>query len=150
MDIKAHTAPDKLVRYSFLWSEIRLVLAAIALLLGGVPLVFFIVPIPFLFVLVRALLTISWIISGLSALYLVYTWNIRGRKIFGGEEKKDQFAFWVSVISGINLGIVGISETNIGMSITGNKLVFTITAIIYILTAVHLYRRFKENGEKIF
>ncbi len=150
MDIKAHTTPDKLVRYSFLWSEIRLVLAAIALLLGGVPLVFFIVPIPFLFVLVRALLTISWIISGLSALYLVYTWNIRGRKIFGGEEKKDQVAFWVSIISGINLGIVGISETNIGMLLAGNKLVFTITAIIYILTAVHLYRRFKENGEKIF
>ena len=42
MNIQEHTTPEKLEKYSFLWSEARLVVTSIALFMGGVsPLLFF-------------------------------------------------------------------------------------------------------------
>jgi hypothetical protein len=40
MDLQEHSRPDALERYSFLWSEARLVVAAVALLIGGLSFVF--------------------------------------------------------------------------------------------------------------
>ncbi len=150
MNIKEHTTPEKLLRYSFIWSEVRLIIAAIALILGGIPLILFVVPVPALFGLVRFVLTLAWIISGLSSLYLLYQWFLHDKKLFGKDEQKDKITFFVSVVSGINLGLMGISGTNIGMSIASAKIVFLITAALYIFSAVHLYRRFKSHGEKLF
>ena len=150
MNIKEHTTPDKLLRYSFIWSEVRLIVAAVALILGGVPLILFVVPVPALFGLVRLLLSIAWIVSGLSSLYLLYQWFLHGKKLFGKEEQKDKITFLVSVVSGINLGLVGISGTNVGMSISSNKVVFLIVAVLYVFSAIHLYRRWKSHGEKLF
>ncbi len=112
MDLNAHTHPDKLEYYSFIWSEIRLVIAAIALLVGGTPPIYFL-PLFFLYGLVSALLTLCWIISGTASTYLAYRWYTGGQMIFGGKDMKDTVAFAVMVVSGLNLGITGISGTNI-------------------------------------
>ncbi len=130
--------PQELTKYSFYWSEARLLIAAVALLLGGVPPIVMLLPsIP----LVGTLLTLSWIISGVTAIYLGYRWYKNDFKVFGGKDKKDMAAFGVMVVSGVNLGIVGLSGTNIGMSISSNYVVFVIAALVYLASAYHLYRR---------
>ncbi len=150
MELKQHTTPEMLEKYSFLWSEARLILGAIALALGGVPVVFAILPIPGLFSLVGSLLTLAWIISGVASGYMLYRFWKGGKTVFGGREQRDIIAFWVSVVTGINLGITGLLGTNIGMSITSSRIVFTITAVVYVIAAVHLYRRWNASGKKIF
>lgn len=151
MDINDHTSPSKLERYSFLWSEARLVLAAIALFLGGYPLIIKLFGYgSFLYRPAGALLTLSWIISGVSAVYLLYRWNAGGKKLFGGNDKKDLTAFMITVVSGINLGIVGLLGTNIGMNISSSKLVFIVVGVAYLASAYHLHKRWKAYGEKIF
>lgn len=136
--------------YSFWWSEARLILGAIALALGGVPLVFAILPIPGLFSLVGSLLTLSWIISGIASGYMLYRFWTGGKTVFGGKEQRDIIAFWVSVVTGFNLGITGLLGTNIGMQISSNRIVFTLAAVVYVIAAVHLYRRWNANGKKMF
>jgi len=136
-------------KYSLLWSEARLVLAAIALFAGGVPAVYVIAPTLGAFALVRVLLTLGWIISGVASLFLLYRWNAKGRKVFGGSEKKDIAAFWVMVVSGVNLGIAGISNVNIGFSITTVRLILILVAFAYLASAWHLYRRWKASGEQL-
>ncbi len=147
MDIKKHTHPDQLERYAFLWSEARLPIAAVALFLGGVP------PIMKIFSsssLVYSLLNLSWIISGVASAYLLYMWYTKGMKLFGGTNHLDAGAFFVSVVSGINLGLVGILGLNIGMSITMNQIVFMVVGVLYIVSALHLFMRWNESGKKLF
>lgn len=145
MNIQDHTTPERLERYSFLWSEARLIIAAVALFLGGVP--------PLVKILGWAsftytLLTLSWIISGIAAVFLGYKWY-KSRVLFGGKENLDLLAFGVMVISGINLGLVPILG-NIGMRIAASKGIFVAVGVLYLAAAYHLYRRWKANGEKIF
>ncbi len=140
--------PDNLERYSFLWSEARLIIAALALLLGGVPPLKLFLPLPS--GLMNLILTLCWLISGVAAGYLLYHWFKNNKLIFGGNNGKDKAAFLVSVVSGINLGLVGLTGRNIGMSITSNYLAFLVVAVLYILAAYHLYKRFKFYGEKLF
>lgn len=148
MDLNKYTKPKNLLRYSFLWNEVRLVVAAISLIWGATPIFF------------RftsssggsGLLTLSWLISGVAALYILYVWNKNGQKIFGGKNKKDMAAFWIAIISGVHLGLVPIVG-NLGMSLVPSGL-FTIvmiaTGILYIWSAWHLYTRYKANKEKLF
>lgn len=146
MNIMRHTHPDNLEKYSFLWSEVRLVIAAIALFLGGVP--------PILKIasssLVFPLLTVAWIISGAASGYLLYRWNVSGQKLFGGTDTKDKIAFLVSVVSGINLGIVGITGKNIGMSIYSSYPIFIIVGLIYLASFWHLHTRWHTSGKRLF
>ena len=146
MDIKKHTHPDNLEKYAFLWSEARLLIAAVALFLGGVP------PIIKIFSssVVYSLLNLSWIISGVAATYLFYMWYTKGMKLFGGTDHRDAAAFFITVVSGINLGLVGIIGTNIGMAISSNKIIFAIVGVLYIVSALHLFMRWNENGKKLF
>lgn len=146
MDLNVHTHPDKLEKYSFLWSEARLLVAAIALFIGGKPPVLLILPIP----IVYSLLTIAWIISGLVSGYLLYRWHKNGKKLFGGKDKKDTIAFFVNVVSGFNLGITGLVGTNIGMSISSNYIVFIAAGFLYLVTAYHLWMRYTASNQKIF
>jgi hypothetical protein len=146
MDIQQHTTPDRLERYSFIWSLVRLVVAAVALFLGGVP------PVLLIFRnvgIVGMLLTLSWIISGLAAVYLLYRWT-KTKTVFGGKQKYDVWTFFIMVVSGLNLGLVGILGTNIGMSISSNRIIFLLTGIIYLVSAYHLYTRWKSHGQKVF
>jgi hypothetical protein len=147
MNIQEHTTPEKLERYSFLWSEVRLIIAAVALFLGGIPPLLFLIRFPS--GLIITTLTLSWIISGLSAGYLLYRWS-KVRTLFGTKENLDLVAFFVMVVSGINLGLTGIFSTNIGMSISTNGVVFLAVGILYLASAYHLHRRWRANGQKIF
>lgn len=142
--------PIRLERYSFLWSEARLVIAAIALLIGGVPVLRAILPMASLFAVVGAFLTLAWIVSGIASAYLLYRWIKAKRKIFGGNKPLDTAAFLVSVISGINLGITGLTARNIGMSIFSSYALFVIGAIIYVAAAVYLWKQWKASGERLF
>ena len=145
-----HFTPHKLERYAFLWSEVRLIVAAIALFIGGVPPVLYFFPGFALSGLVVLLLKLSWIISGVSALYLLYRWFTGGQKLFGHKDMKDTVAFFVMMISGINLGLVGLLGQNIGMSIASNYGVFVVTALVYLAAAFHLYKRWGSHGKHLF
>lgn len=147
MDFRNH---HELERYSFLWSELRLLIAALALLLGGVPPLVWILGGTAYGGLVALLLKLSWIVSGVAAAYLLYRWYNNGMKLFGQNHTKDMLAFAVMVISGLNLGFVGLIGTNIGMTIASSRPVFIIVAIAYLFSAFYLYQRWRAHGEKLF
>ncbi len=149
MNIKHHTQPHMLEKYSFLWSEARLAIAAVALFLGGVPPLTLIPP-PILYGLGGLVLTLSWIISGVASAYLLYRWIKSNKMLFGKKEAMDTVAFFVSIVSGFNLGLTGLSGTNPGMRISSNHFIFFVVAVIYLVSAYQLYRRWKTSGEKIF
>lgn len=149
MDFQKFMQPRELEKNSFLWSEIRLVVAAVALFIGGTPPVLKITPYA-LYGFVSSLLTIAWIVSGLASLYLLYRWNGAGKMLFGRKNTKDTAAFFVSVVSGVNLGVAGLLSKNIGMSISSNYGVFIIVGLVYLAAAFQLYSRWKANGEKLF
>jgi len=143
-NLQHHTHPDALEKYAFFWSEVRLIIAALALFLGGTP------PVLLLFSahgLVGLLLKLSWIVSGVASAYLLYRWFSGGQKLFGHKNTKDTIAFFVMVLSGINLGVVGLIGNNIGMSISSSYAVFVITAVIYLVSAYHLYTRWNAAGK---
>ena len=147
MDFRNHHA---LERYSFLWSEARLLVAAVALLLGGVPPIAYILGGSAYAGVVGLLLKLAWLASGVAAVYLLYRWYVSGMKIFGQNNRKDTLAFGVMVLSGINLGLVGLVGTNIGMSIASSRPVFIIVAVVYLFSAYYLYRRWRAHGERLF
>jgi uncharacterized membrane protein YuzA (DUF378 family) len=151
MDYKHHLHPDRLERYSFLWSEARLVIAAVALFIGGTPPLIaaaFALRLPILGLIVP-LLTLAWILSGAASAYLLYRWFKGGQRVFGGKDKMDTAAFFVSVVSGLNLGLAGLLSRNIGMSIFPGYVFFVIAGLAYLVSAWHLYRRWKSHGEKV-
>ncbi len=143
-----YTSPHQLEKYAFYWSEVRLVLAGVALLLGGVPAVFLLLP--GMYGITWPLLKLCWIISGVASAYLAYRWFNGGQHVFGHKQPKDTTAFLVSVVSGINLGLTGLLGRNIGMTMAGGKLVFIIVGVLYLWAAYHLYQRWKSHAEKIF
>ena len=138
-----------LERYGFLWSEARLLIAALALLINGVPPIYLIAP-PGLFALARFGLVVSWLVSGAFALFLMYRWHVAKHTLFTKKRTDDMVAFLILGISGLNLGLVPILGKNIGMSFSHNRLAFLIVAAAYIYAAYHLYSRWKSNGEKLF
>lgn len=141
--------PKDLERYSFIWSEVRLVIAALALLLGGVPPIFLLTPDP-LWGIARLGLVLCWILSGLASGYLLYRWYEGGQKLFGHKNHTDTITFLILVVSGINLGLAGVFGRNIGMAILSGKLIFVIVAILYLYCAYHLWMHYKKNGDRLF
>jgi len=148
MNIQHHTHPDQLERYSFLWSEARLVVAALALFLGGYPPVLYFFPM--LAGTTMPLLKLSWIVSGAASAYLIYRWHGGERKLFGAREQWDMYAFFVSVVSGLNLGLTGLTGNNIGMSIAYGKPIFAVVGLIYLIAAWHLWQRWSAARQKMF
>lgn len=150
MDFEKYSQAQKLEKYSFLWSEARLLIAALALFMGGVPPVLVLLPAPSLYGLVSSLLNLAWIISGLASAYLLYRWYSGKNLLFGGKEGLDTATFLVSIVSGINLGLAGLFRRNIGMSISSNRLIFVIVGLIYIASSLYLFKRWNGYGKKIF
>ena len=148
MDVKQHTSPDSLERYSFYWSETRLAIAALALFLGGYPPVYYILPGMYAFT--TPLLNLAWIVSGLVSAYLIYRWNQGGRKLFGAHDNLDMYAFFVNVVSGFNLGLAGLIGKNIGMQISSNHMVFVLVGVLYLVSAWHLWKRWNSAGKRLF
>ncbi|MBC7836498.1 hypothetical protein H7X87_01845 [Acetobacteraceae bacterium] len=140
---------DGLEKWSFIWSEVRLLVAAVALFLGGVPPLLYLFPTGDTIEPVVLALKIAWIISGLASAYLLYQW-VGKRRLFGKKDTWDTTAFFVSVVSGFNLGITGIFGQNIGMSLVNNSTVFIVVGLIYVVTAVYLFRRWQASGNKLF
>src|ERR1700752_932621 len=134
-------------RFSFLWSEVRLVVAAVALFLGGVPPLLKFGGLPA--GTASTLLQAGWGISGLASVYLLYRW-MQAKRVFGSSRMSDPWPFWVSVLSGINLGLVPVLHKNLGMSIWSGKLVFIVVGLVYLYCAYYLYNRWKGNGERVF
>jgi len=141
------TKPENLEKWSFLWSEARLMLAAIALFLGGIPLVVKVLP---SLSIAWSLLNVAWIISGIASAYLLYRWYTGGQKLFGGKDNKDTFAFFISVVSGLNLGIAGVLGSNIGMNIFSGNIIFILAGLLYLVAGWHLYQRWNKSGKKLF
>ncbi|MDP1689127.1 MAG: hypothetical protein Q8L47_03280 [bacterium] len=145
--------PKELEKYSFLWSEIRLIIAAIALFLGGIPPIYKIMPYDAFGGLVGILLKLCWIISGATALYLLYKWNKSGQKLFNEKDPKDLITFIVLIVSGVNLGIAGLLGNNIGMSMIpydSRSLIFIIVGAIYLFAAYNLFIKWQKNSNKLF
>lgn len=147
MDLKQYSTPAQVERNSFLWSQVRLVVAAVALFLGGVP--------PVVYVLgssgaVWGALRLAWVISGLASAYLGYRWMKNNWVVFGGKNQKDTGALLVSVVSGLNLGLTGLTGSNPGMGIASGRLVFLVVGVVYVLAAAHLWRRWKSHGQRLF
>jgi uncharacterized membrane protein YuzA (DUF378 family) len=143
--LQKHTTPENLEKYAFYWSEVRLILAAIALLLGGIPLVSKLGLYSF-----GNLLGFCWIVSGIASVYLLYRWINNGKKLFGRKNKKDLTAFMVTVVSGLNLGITGLLGVNIGMNISSSRILFIVVAILYIWSAYYMCKKRKANSNRIF
>ncbi|MEK7650176.1 MAG: hypothetical protein AAB367_04450 [Patescibacteria group bacterium] len=150
MTTQEFTKPENLEKYSFLWSEARLVIAAFALLLGGTPPLYWLLGSSVFYGLVGTILTLSWLVSGAASAYLGWRWYTGGQKVFGKKDMRDTVMFFVSVVSGINLGLVPIIGNNIGMRIAWGGFVFTVTAILYIVAAVHLWMYWNAHGKKVF
>lgn len=150
MELNDFKDQNKLEKYSFLWSEVRLVLAAVALIAGGTPFLHLILPMRVFYNLSSSILTICAIISGLASVYLIYRWMKSDKKLFGGSDSKDRYAFLISVVSGINLGFVGLVGNNVGMSIFRTYIFWVIAAIAYLWSAYHLYQRWNVSGKKVF
>jgi hypothetical protein len=148
MNIQQHTSPNSLERYSFLWSEARLLIAALALFIGGIPPLVVFGPFPS--GLTSSILTLSWIVSGLASGYLLFRWLQGGKILFGGKVGLDRVAFFISVISGLNLGLTGVLGRNVGMSISSNRGIFVIAGLIYLVAAGYLYKRWKSSTQRIF
>lgn len=150
MNIKEHTTPEKLLLYAFYWSEARLVVAAFSLFFGAVPVVYRLTGMSSS---VYSLLALFWLISGIASAYLLYTWYTRGQKVFGGTESKDVIAFFIMVVTGINLGLTAFGN-NFGMSLVWGMpisyLIYKATAVVYLIVAYHMWTRFKESGERLF
>ena len=150
MDVQEHTKPENMLRYSFLWNEARLVIAAISLLWGATPVLS-----RFMSSSGYGIYVICSVISGVVGVYLLYLWNKAGRKLFGGNDRKDLIAFMIATLSGVHLGLGGLLGTNIAMSIIGySGLLFTlaviVTGLLYLWSAWHLWQQYKTHGEKLF
>lgn len=141
---------DKLERYSFLWSEVRLLIAAVSLFIGGVsPLLYVAINAQGLFALATLILKVAWLVSGIASAYLLYQWAQR-KTLFGKKDILDGAAFAVSVVSGLNLGLTGVVGQNIGLTLSQNYIVLVVTAFVYLASAVYLYRRWGANGQRLF
>ncbi|MEX0931269.1 MAG: hypothetical protein WDZ88_00805 [Candidatus Paceibacterota bacterium] len=146
-----HTHPDNLEKYAFFWSEVRLVIAAFSLIIGGFPVAYKLFGfVPFFARPVNTLLTIAWVISGVSAGYLLYRWNKEGRTVFGGKSRNDLIAFFFLVITGINLGVAGLLGVNLGMKFSLGGNLYAIVGVLYLAVAYYLHKRYKESGGKVF
>lgn len=145
MDIEAHTQPDSLERYAFWWLMALLVFSAAAMFMDARPALTLIVGYS-----AWSLLKLAWIVSGAAAVYLVYRWNQTGKKVFGGDDSKDKLAFWFMILTGLNVGLTGVTGNNIYLSIFYGSLVYVATGVACLAAAYHMHTRWKANGEKLF
>jgi uncharacterized membrane protein YuzA (DUF378 family) len=150
MATSSYLAPHEIERYSFLWSQTRLLIAAAALFMGGVPPAYVLFRNAALYVIVAPLLRLAWIISGAASAYLLYRWNANRQMVFGGKAQKDIIAFFISIVSGLNLGITGLMGINIGMSVFHGSLIYMVAAVLYVFAFIQLLNRWNASGKKMF
>lgn len=146
------TAAERIEYYAFMWSMARMALAAIALLLGGMPLAVYVsqlIDASFAYEIVRPLLSLSWILSGLAALYLLYRWSLNEYRIFNSTDRNKRIAIIVLIVSGINLSLTPILSKNIGISIAFGapfyQLILYAGAAVYLWVLFSLWTAWKKH-----
>ncbi len=143
--------PRDLEKWSFYWSEVRLVVAAVALLLGGIPPVLYVLgAVPGLAGILGLGLKLAWVVSGAASLYLGYEWMNHGWLVFGAKDSMDRAAFAILTVSGLNLGVTGLLGINIGMSISSNYMIFVVVAVLYLWSAFYLWKRWGKHEHRLF
>jgi uncharacterized membrane protein YuzA (DUF378 family) len=142
-------AAEQLANYAFLWSEARLVIAAIALVMGGPPVLLFF-PFAPIYGLLVLLVKLAWIVSGVASLYLLYRWAGASWYVFDKANRGDVSAFVVMIVSGINLGITGIIQVNPGLSFFPAYVFSLIGAGAYAWAAYRLYVKWQGSGRRVF
>ncbi len=146
MDLNEHTKPQNLLKYAFYYNEVRLVLAAITLLLGKMSpaLTYFYIPV--VTALAASLMTLAWILAGVSAAYMLYLWFQGGKTLWGEDNIQDRLAFAIAIISGLHLGWAGLFGINIGMTVLPLlSIVMPIAGLLYLWSAFHLIKRYKVD-----
>jgi uncharacterized membrane protein YuzA (DUF378 family) len=143
-----HFHPDNLEKYSFYWLLASLSLTVLSLLLGGYPIAYKILGSSFPFL--SLLLTISWILTGAAAVYLLYRWNKGGKRLFITKKQYDLPAFLIATITGLNIGIYGVISQNILMQIFMNSIFYTIGGVLYAVVVVYLWKRWQDSGQHLF
>jgi hypothetical protein len=142
--------PAKLERYAFLWSIARLVIAAFSLFFGVIPIAYQVLGSG----ITNDLLPIFWLVSGVAAVYLLYLWYKGGMKLFGQTNPTDKILFLILSVTGINLGLTAIIDSNIGINLAWNlgliDILVKVTAIVYLFVAYRMYTSWKANGESLF
>ncbi len=146
---KLDTHPDSLARYAFLWTEARLAISVVALILGTPPAVLLFSFGP-LYGFVWMFLKIAWIISGVASAYLLYRWHAAQWYVFDKTTTKDTVALAIAIVSGFNLGLTGLIGQNPGMTIFSGYGFWLLGAALYAFAAYHLYTRYQQSGQKIF
>ena len=130
--------PANLVRYAFYWTMAQMAITVLALLMGGYPPVFYILGYGSL---VTLGLKLAWIMSGAAAAYLLYRCYKNKHKIFTKETPYDKPAFLFAIITGLNLGVVGLLNKNIAMMITSSGVIYNLVAVAYVVAIIYLWRR---------
>jgi hypothetical protein len=149
MDIQEKIKNKSLLEWAFCWNQLRLVIAGATLILAKQSPILTYLSIPIISPLAMNFMGAAWIISGGAAGYLIYKWNEGGKKVFGGDDKKDVVAFWIAVITGVHLGIAGLTGNNIGFSVVPYEIivpVMIITGVAYFWSAYHLHKRGGVNA----
>ncbi len=150
MNINEHTAPDKLERYAFLWSILLLVVTALSLFFGVMPIVYTVVGYGGI---ITPFLTLSWLISGIAGIYLLYLWYKAGYRVFGKTDMKDIVMFLIMAVTGVNVGL-GALGNNILMNLAYNfgsfDIIYKAVAIIYLAVAFYLFTKWKGGGQVVF
>ena len=148
--MNTQTNSDRLVRYAFIWSLVRLVIAAVSLFFGAMPAVYRVLGSGGLG---GSLLQLSWIVSGLATIYLLYAWYKGGYKLFGKSGNTPKILFLVLIVTGLNLGLAT-TGNNIGMGLIGGfafaGVLYKLTALLYLYVVYTLWNGWKANGEQLF
>lgn len=144
MDIQEKIKSKSLLEWAFCWNQLRLIIAGATLLLAKQSPILLYLSIPLITPLAGQFMTLAWIVSGAAAGYLIYTWNKSDKTIFGSTDRKDMAAFWIATLSGIHLGIAGLTGMNIGFATVPYAIltpVMIIAAIAYFWSAFYLHSK---------
>lgn len=141
--------PDTLAYYAFIWTEARLAVSIVALLLGSPPaLTLFAFAPAYGFAVLGVKL--AWLVSGAVSAYLLYRWYQAQWYVFDKPSTSDIVAFMIAVVSGFNLGLTGLTGVNPGLSIFSGYGFALLGALAYAWAAYHLYLRWQQNGQRLF
>ena len=147
MDLATHTSSSSLEKYSFYILLALLVFSAAALFLGGRPPVTLITGSSSV---VWQLLSLCWLLSGVSAAYLAYQWAQNKKQLFARNDIKDTMAFVFIVAAGLNMGIAGATGVNIFLDLFMGQLAYIVAGVLCIGVAGYMYKQWQENGNSLF
>lgn len=145
IDWETHLKPGNLERCAFYWLWGLLLVSALALLVGvNQPHPKFFRP------LYWPMQELAWLLSGIAAVYLVYRWQQADRQLFPDGKihfvNKDKLAFWLMILTGLNVGLTSVIGHNIFLSLFWDRLIHGVVMIACLAAAYHLHLRYHAVG----